>query len=138
MKSWNTIVRISQLPSPSTTFEPASASVVRPKEAYAAILVFLMIGVYAVVLWRLGQVWFTNDDMSHGPFVPILAGYIVYRRWPRLSAIKAVPNLWGLALLILGALMLCIGPPSLPTFAFMTRTAFVISLTGLILYVRGW
>jgi exosortase len=129
---------MSQLPSVSSALEPPAAPLVRPKEAYAALLVFLMIGVYAVVLWRLGQIWFTNDDMSHGPFVPILAGYIVYRRWPQLTAIKAAPNLWGLVLLILGAMMLCIGPPSLPTFAFMTRTAFVVSLTGLILYVRGW
>lgn len=93
---------------------------------------------YGVVLWRLGEQWLTNDDMSHGIFVPFLAGYIVWQKWPELTAAPTRPSLWGLLYMIVGALMLCIGPPSLPTFTFITRLAFFSSLFGLILLLKGW
>src|SRR6266849_1381249 len=92
---------------------------------------------YAVVLARLGEQWLTNDDMSHGIFVPFLVGYIVWHRRDALLNVIAKPNLWGLSLLLVGAVMLCIGPPSLPTFAFVTRSALICSLFGILLYLRG-
>lgn len=94
---------------------------------------------YAVVLARLAEQWFINEDMSHGPFVPLLVGYIVWQRRTEFSALAARPA-WvsGVGLLLLGGVMLCIGPPSLPTFTFLTRMAFVVSLVGLILLLRGW
>ena len=39
--------------------------------------------------------------------------------------------------MMVGAGMLCIGPPSLPTFVFMSRVGFVFSVVGLILFLRG-
>jgi exosortase len=122
----------------NSAFMPGSAEV-RPRvPAWALAILFLLLsGCYAVVLWRLGQTWFSNEDMSHGPFVPVLIGYILWRQWPRLAEIEPRPNLWGLPLLLLGAAMLCIGPPSLPTFVFMTRLAFCLSLVGALLYVLG-
>src|SRR5262245_17507937 len=92
---------------------------------------------YAVVLTRLVEQWLTNDDMSHGLFVPFLVGYIVWRQRDAILNVTAKPNLWGLAFLFLGAVMLCIGPPSLPTFAFVTRVALICSLFGILLYLRG-
>ncbi|MBV8553070.1 MAG: exosortase/archaeosortase family protein [Acidobacteriaceae bacterium] len=92
---------------------------------------------YAFVLSRLAQQWFTDDDMSHGMFVPPLVAYIVWQRWTKLRSLPAASNMWGLLLMIAGSLMLCIGPPSLPTFVFMTRVGFVFSLTGLVLFLRG-
>ncbi len=61
---------------------------------------------YAVVLARLGEQWLTNDDISHGIFVPFLVGYIVWRRRDALLNVIAKPNLWGLSLLLVGAVML--------------------------------
>src|SRR5258705_11871873 len=74
---------------------------------------------YAIVLYRLAEQWLTNDDMSHGIFVPLLVGYIVWQRRLSLAATPARPNLGGLGLMLIGFLFLCIGPPSLPTFTFM-------------------
>ena len=92
---------------------------------------------YAFVLSRLAQQWFTDDDMSHGMFVPPLVAYIVWQRWSVLRKLPAVSNAWGALLMALGACMLCIGPPSLPTFVFMSRVGFVFSLVGLVLFLRG-
>jgi len=76
--------------------------------------------------------------MSHGVFVPLLVGYIIWRNWPALVAAPAKANFWGLPIMIMGALMLCIGPPSLPTFVFITRTAFLVTTFGLVLLLRGF
>jgi exosortase len=92
---------------------------------------------YAFVLVRLGQQWFTDEDMSHGMFVPPLVTYIVWQRWSVLRSLPAVSNAWGGLLMLLGACMLCIGPPSLPTFVFMSRVGFVVSLVALVLFLRG-
>ncbi|MBV8068479.1 MAG: exosortase/archaeosortase family protein [Acidobacteriaceae bacterium] len=92
---------------------------------------------YAFVLFRLGQQWLTDDDMSHGMFVPPLVAYIIWQRWPGLRSLPANPNPGGLLLMVAGGCLLCIGPPSLPTFVFMSRLGFVFSLVGLILFVRG-
>jgi exosortase len=92
---------------------------------------------YGFVLSRLAQQWFTDEDMSQGMFVPPLVAYIVWQRWPVLRRLPAVSNAWGALLMVSGACMLCIGPPSLPTFVFMSRVGFVFSVVGLVLFLRG-
>ncbi len=92
---------------------------------------------YLFVLARLGHQWFTDDDMSHGMFVPPLVAYIVWQRWETLRCLPSRANSWGLLLMLAGAGMLCVGPPSLPTFVFMSRVGFVLSLVGVVLFMRG-
>jgi exosortase len=98
----------------------------------------LLVVSFAVVLGRLAKLWMTDADLSHGAFVPLLAGYIVWQRRARLLAVQPVHSLFGLFLMALGAVLLCIGPPSLDTFAALTRSAFMLSLVGTILYLRGF
>lgn len=90
------------------------------------------------VLARLADQWFTNEDMSHGPFVPVLAGYVVWQMWPQLLRTPARPSYWGVVPVLIGGVLLCVGPPSLPTFAFLTRVALFLSIGGLVLLLRGW
>jgi len=97
----------------------------------------LFLATYAVVLGRMGMQWQTDSNMSHGVFVPMLVGYIVWRKRHQLAAAKVSHNLFGLALMLLGGALLCVGPPSLDTYATVTRIAFVLSLVGALLYLRG-
>jgi exosortase len=92
---------------------------------------------YAIPLARLAEQWFTNEDMGHGVFVPVLVGYIVWQRRAHLLATPAIPTWWALPLMILGGALLCVGPPSLPTFASVTRVGLLFSLTGTILFLGG-
>jgi exosortase len=98
----------------------------------------LLLGSYAVVLWKLAQQWVSDPDMTHGPFVPFLVGYIVWERRVQLAALKPIHNVSGIVLMLIGAALLCIGPPGLDTFAVVTRIAFAFSLIGTIVYLRGW
>ena len=48
----------------------------------------LLIAVYFPILSKLVQQWSTDDDVSHGFFVPIVAGYIAWQRRDKLLSIE--------------------------------------------------
>src|SRR5947209_516310 len=95
----------------------------------------LLIICYAPVLRLLVSQWMTDADMGHGFFVPIVAGWVVWQRRDRLMALQPRPNYWGLVLVIWGMLQMLIG--SIGAELFLARTAFLISLTGMILLLGG-
>ena len=90
---------------------------------------------YGPVLIMLVHQWNTDDDMGHGFFVPVLAAYIAWRKRDELAGVMARPNWWGLLIVIYGALQLYIA--TLGAELFLARTAFVISMTGIVLLLGG-
>ncbi len=101
------------------------------------ILGLLLLVPYIPMLYSMGKMWLEDDNMSHGLFVPIAAAFIARDKREFLATLKPKVNYWGLILVVLGMAMLCVGPPSLPTFVFITRSAFLFSLVGCILFLRG-
>jgi exosortase len=95
----------------------------------------LLVLCYATVLYRLGLQWLNDEDMGHGFFVPLVAGYIAWQRRDALYALRPTPNYWGLALVAWGAIQLMLG--TLGAEFFLARTAFLISLVGAILFLGG-
>jgi exosortase len=95
----------------------------------------LLIACYAPLLWGLARQWATAEDMSHGFFVPIVAGAIAWRRRTEIAAVQAAPNYWGLALAAWGAVQMVLG--SLAAQLFAARSAFLISLIGAVLFLGG-
>lgn len=95
----------------------------------------LLIGCFAPVLGRLLRQWDHDPDMGHGFFVPIVAGFIVWQRREELAAVKPEPNMWGLGLVILGALQLLLG--TLGAELFTARLSFVVSLIGVVWFLCG-
>jgi colanic acid biosynthesis glycosyl transferase WcaI len=93
---------------------------------------------YAVVIFRLCVDWYSDPNMSYGFFVPLLTGYVVWQDRDTLRKLTPAPNNFGLVLMLIGAALLCMGPPGLNTFAFATRLALVLSVTGAILFLRGF
>ncbi len=121
--------------------KPARA-IPQPGSLYRSWLPLLILGLlllapYIPMLYSMGKMWLEDDNMSHGLFVPIAAAFIARDKRHFLSTLQPKVNYWGLVLVVLGMAMLCIGPPSLPTFVFITRTAFLFSLVGSILFLRG-
>ncbi len=99
------------------------------------LLALLLVACYAPVLYRLGVQWANDEDMGHGFFVPVIAGYIAWQRRSELAAIDFRPNYWGLALMAWGAVQMLLG--ALAAELFLSRTAFLISLVGLLLVAGG-
>ena len=116
---------------------PAVETPRRPQFAWNEIAWFgaLAIACYAPVLLAMMRQWDNDPDMSHGFFVPLVAGFIVWQRREELLAIKARPNWWGLAVVAYGAFQLWIG--TLAVELFLTRTAFVITLIGAVWLLGG-
>jgi exosortase len=98
-------------------------------------LALLLVICYAPVLSFLISDWSTNEDMGHGFFVPVIAGYIVWQNRQRLKPAPLRPNYAGLAIILFSALQLYIA--TLGAELFLARTAFVFSLVGIILYLGG-
>lgn len=74
--------------------------------------------------------------MGHGFFVPVVALYIAWLKRDEILSTPVRRNYWGLAVIAWGAIQLAIG--TLGAELFLQRTAFVVSLTGCILFVCGW
>jgi exosortase len=95
----------------------------------------LLLASYVAVLWNLVRQWDTDPDMGHGFFVPLVVGYIVWQTRAELLALPRSPNWWGLAIVAYGALQLYIA--TLGAELFLARTAFVISVIGVVLLLCG-
>lgn len=100
--------------------------------AWFGALIFLC---YLPILARLFHQWTVDDDMSHGFFVPVISGYIVWRNRAELLATRPEPTLWGLVLIVWGAVQMIFG--LLATELFTSRTAFIITLFGAVLTLGG-
>ncbi|MGA3185994.1 MAG: exosortase/archaeosortase family protein [Bryobacteraceae bacterium] len=95
----------------------------------------LLIVAYFPILKHLVWQWSTDEDVGHGFFVPLVAGYIAWQRRDQLIALEWKPAWWGVALLAWGAFQAYIG--LLGAELFLQRTAFLISLVGLLLVLGG-
>jgi exosortase len=95
----------------------------------------LIVACYFPILEKLVAQWTFDDDMSHGFFVPIIAGFIVWQRREELMATEARPTMWGLLLVGWGCIQLLLG--YLGTELFTARTAFVVTLIGAVWTLGG-
>src|SRR5713226_1776406 len=66
----------------------------------------LLLICYAPTLQRLVHQWANDEDVGHGFFVPVIAGYIAWLKRDELLAHKPSSNVWGLVLVIWGAVQL--------------------------------
>ena len=90
---------------------------------------------YAPVLQSLVRQWSNDEDMSHGFFVPVIAAFIAWQKRGELLSSPASANRWGLAVVAIGALQLFLA--TLGAELFVARTAFLVTLIGIILYMGG-
>ena len=124
------VAEISEQPTPPVV--QASAEI-----PWAALAWFtmLLVAVFFPILRALVDQWMTDEDVSHGFFVPFVALYIVWQRRDKILALEYKPAWWGLAVMAWGALQAYLG--TLAAELFLQRTSFLISLVGLLLVVGG-
>jgi exosortase len=117
--------------------QPCEAAVPTAKMSWRPVAWYggLLILCYAPILYRMAVQWATDEDMSHGFFVPVVAGFIAWQRRRTLLSIPREPSGWGLALVIFAAFQAVVA--SLGAELFTARLAFVIALFGVILYLGG-
>jgi exosortase len=95
----------------------------------------LLIACYFPVLSQLVHKWYNDEDMGHGFFVPVIAGYIAWQNRDKLLAIDVRPNYWGLAIVLFSGFQLYIA--TLGAELFTTRMAFIEAVVGTVLFLGG-
>jgi exosortase len=100
------------------------------------LLAFITLALYAPILGRLVRQWYSDPNYSHGFFVPVLSGYLIWNRRQEIKAVESAPSIWG-AVLVLGSFaVLYLG--SLGSELFLQRISLVGVIAGLIVYFAGW
>lgn len=95
----------------------------------------LLILCYAPILRHLIYQWATDENMGHGFFVPVIAGFIAWQRRDELLSRPLKSSYWGWAVLLVGAVWELLG--SLGAQIVIERTAFLVSLVGVVLILGG-
>lgn len=107
------------------------------KVPWAAIgwFVVLLIVVYFPTWKLLVEQWSTDEDVSHGFLVPVVAGFVAWQRREELMALEWKPAWWGLGIMLWGVLQSVIGV--LGVELFLQRTSILITLVGMLLVLGG-
>ena len=88
----------------------------------------LLLLCYAPILRALAHAWIHNEDMGHGFFVPLVAGYIVWQRRDELLAAQTAAELVGPAAGT--GRRSTAGVATLGAEVFLARLSFVVTLTA--------
>ena len=121
---------------PQTQPAPRLGELLRNFGWQGGLIVAATVLLYAPVLWRLMQQWYSDPDYSHGFLVPFLSAYLIWQRRDKLAEIVRKPSNWGM-LVVLGSLgLLFLG--SLGAELFLARVSIIGTICGLIIYFAGW
>jgi exosortase len=120
---------------PITARAPASDPVA-PHVWQTALITGLLLWLYYQTLIRLVGQWWTDPNFSHGFFVPLFSGFVVWQKRARLARLSPQPSWWGLLFIGLGLCVLIVG--QLGAELFLSRLSLLIVLAGLIVLFLGW
>lgn len=95
----------------------------------------LLVVCYFPILQQLVNQWSTDEDMGHGFFVPVLAGYVAWQKKDELLSANLKNNYFGLLIMMFAAALSIAG--TLGAELFTQRVSFVISVIGAVLYMGG-
>jgi exosortase len=95
-----------------------------------------LLWVYAPTLAELIERWAKDSRYSHGYFVPLFAGYLLWSRRAMAPAAPLQPSLWGLGFIVAGLAMRLYG--SNLAFFWLNQIALLPLLAGAFLLIGGW
>jgi exosortase len=102
----------------------------------SAVIFLLIAAIYYQVLLKLVTDWAQTPDFSHGFLVPPFAAYLIWEKRKTLLATKVAPSWSGIALMMLGIVILLLGIYG--SELFLSRISLIILLAGLVLCFGGW
>jgi exosortase len=91
---------------------------------------------YHGILANLASQWWNDPDFSHGFFIPIFSGLVIWRMRRQLLSLKPAPS-WSGLLIVVGALItLVVGV--LGAELFLSRSSLILLLAGIVVLFFGW
>ncbi len=115
-------------------FETSSSG--RTRIVWFAVLLGLVVLLYAGVLKSLVGQWWGDPDYGHGFLVPLFSGYVVWRQREQWLKSESKPANFGLLVMVGAILLLLVG--SLGAELFTSRVSLLALLAGMILFLAGW
>jgi len=108
----------------------------RPVNLFLLIFVIAALtGLYLPVLISMAKDWSTNDNYSHGFFIPLISGYMVYSMKEELQQLSIRPANWGIFFVLAGLGQLYVA--RLGSEYFLQRTSLILVLIGMALFLWG-
>ena len=101
-----------------------------------AVLVGLVLWLYAPVLYRLSRQWWTDPNFSHGFFVPAFSLYVIWQNREHLWKIRRAPSVWGLAVVLFSLCTLILGV--FGAELFLSRISLIFLIAGMVIFLYGW
>jgi exosortase len=102
---------------------------------YFWIPVLVLIAVYLPALIDLVADWYHDDNYSHGFLIPLVSGYLLWRKRDQLSAVPKTIDNRGLGVVVVGMIMFVLANGAAEYFVL--RLSFVVTLFGLVWYLMG-
>jgi len=100
------------------------------------VLAALTLWLYWPTLVRLFQQWGSDQNFSHGYFVPLFSGFVIWQERERLAQVVRRPSWSGLALIVGGLGLLIVG--QLGAELFLSRSSLLFVLAGFVVLFGGW
>ncbi len=116
-----------------TTLSPSRIHTINV--VYLLLILAALVGLYYPVLIKLAQDWSTNDNYSHGFFIPLISGYMVFAMRSELKNISLQPITSGLLLVLAGLAQFYVA--TVGSEFFLQRTSLILVLLGLVLFLLG-
>ena len=101
-----------------------------------AVITGLLLWLYIPTLVHLVGQWWNDPNFSHGFFVPLFSGFVIWQERSRLNRLSLQPSWWGMLLLGFGLCVLVVG--QFGAELFLSRLSLLIVLAGLIVLFLGW
>lgn len=95
----------------------------------------LLLVIYLPALYDLVLDWATDPNYSHGFLVPIVSGWLIWKKKDEFSKITFKTDSAGLFFLIVGLIFFVLGNGAAEYFSL--RFSFVLTLTGLLWFMLG-
>ena len=95
----------------------------------------LVVIMYASVLTALARQWWDDPNYGHGVFVPMFAGYVLWKERARWRALPLRPNNLGFAIMLFAIGLRVLG--ALGAELFTARLSLLILICGLVIFLAG-
>jgi len=101
-----------------------------------AVLGALSLWLYWTTVSHLVIQWWRDPNFSHGFFVPLFSGFVLWQERARFARLVPAPSWSGLALIAAALVLLIVG--QLGAELFLARFSLLILLAGVIVLFLGW
>ena len=130
------LVQTEHMQTESSTPHPTSAILRAFPLWQVGVLAALSIWLYLPTLIRLVNQWRTDENFSHGFFVPLFSAFVIWQERRRLAQILPRPAWSGLVALVAGLGVLIIG--RMGAELFLDRSSTLLVLAGTLILFLGW